>query len=276
MTGTAQIKPATEGEMKQLWLTVLQGIPTDLPRGRVREHIEGGKSNLHQVINMVLGADLSRVNKMQLGMVLRGVLLTFPNVIIPEGQLSEDEPIRQMFPKGWYMQCPDGIDLAAIAQNAELFDASFYNTWFLESYGEWKEDGSGASVERIPTEKLEIFISDPSNWLIPGSKGRNRDQCLEMGQQFGQSLPEGWVWEEPSEEALTLAVFEYHRQTGEYPLNGPNYARCTNRCRSGYWLRGGYFGSSSFDVGSWGAGGVDSLGALRWAVRYPQGTEQTV
>ena len=251
-----------------LVIPALAGLPDDV----LNHHLQrGNQKPVQQALRKVLeSTHLGRLNWSQFETLLRGISITFPPIVFPDGTLAEDEPIRQMFPKGWYMVCPAGVDLMLLHQTAGQFDAVLHSEetpWFLESYGEWKEDSTGADVERIPTEMVEIFIPDPTDWLLPGSKNTTRTRTIEMMNEFGATLPDGWTCPVPSEEELVLTAFEYHRQTGEYPLNGWNYARCSNRCRSDVWLRGGGFDSSSFDVDDWSESGDDLIGGLRWAVR---------
>lgn len=184
-------------------------------------------------------------------------------ITLPKARLAKVEPIRKLFPAGWYFVCPAGVDLQSLHHSAEQFLTNFYNTWFLHSYGNWPESW----VERIPTETLEVFIPDPEDWLLPGSRGKNRKETIKMGMTFGKTLPEGWDWEEPSAETLSLTAFVCHYQTGKYPLSGPNYARCRNRYGSDYWLYGGGFNPHGFDLGFGLGHGRDDLGGLCWAVR---------
>ncbi len=196
--------------------------------------------------------------------------MTFPSIVIPERTLAEDDPIRQLFPNGWYMVCPAGVDLMLLHQAAGQFGTILHSEETpacLWRYGEWKEDGSGNRVERIPTEMVEIFIPNPADWLIPGSKGTNRTCTIEMMEEFGATLPDGWSCPVPSEEELVIAAFEYHRQTGEYPLTVGNHARCRNRDGSEYWLDGGHFGPNGFVLDHWDSDSYGVLGGLRWAVR---------
>ena len=197
-------------------------------------------------------------------------LVVFPPIVIPEGTLEPDEPIRKMFPNGWYMIFPEGVDLVLLHQAVSQFGAILHSEdtpWFLGNYGEWKEDGTGAEVERIPTETLEIFIPDPSDWMLPDTKGMDRARTIEMMDEFGTTLPEGWTCPVPSEEEFALAAFESHRQTGGYPLSGWNYVRFRNRCDRSRWLHGGYFGSKGWRVDYWVEGPLGGLGGARWAVR---------
>ena len=240
----------------------------------IKHHLRpGNQEPVHWAVKKVVeSVALGRLNRVQFEMLLRGISITFPPIVIPEGTLAEDEPIRKKYPNGWYMKCPAGVDLTLLHQAAGQFDAILHSEetpWFLsEGYGEWKEDGSGAAVERIPTEIVEIFIPDPTtDWLIQGSKNTTRTRTIEMMEEFGTTLPKGWTCPVPSEEELVLTAFEYHRQTGDYPLSGWNYARCRNRCGQSYWLHGGRFVSLSFHVRYWGARPDGHIGGLRWAVR---------
>lgn len=251
-----------------LIIPALAGLPDDV----LNHHLQrGNQKPVQTAVRKVLESKhLSRLNWSQFEMLLRGISITFPPIVIPEGTLAEDEPIRQMFPNGWYMICPADVDLMLLHQAVGQFDARFYSQdypWFLKSYGEWLEDGTGAEVERIPTETLEIFIPDPSDWMLPASKGTTRTRTIEMMEEFGATLPEGWTCPVPSAEEGMLAAFEYHRQTDEYPLPGYNYVRFRNRYGQSSWLYGGDFGSNGWDVDSWYESPHGLLGGLRWGVR---------
>jgi len=249
-----------------LVLPSVAGLPEDVLKHHLRN-----LQPVHRAVRKVLESrDLSRLNWSQFEMLLRGISITFPSIVIPEGQLAEDELIRQMFPNGCYMVCPAGVDLVLLHQAVGQFDAKFYSqddSWFLKSYGEWLEDGTGAKVERIPTDTIEIFIPDPDDWMLPGSKNTTRTRTIEMMEEFGATLPEDWTCPVPSAEEGTLVAFEYHRQTGKYPLPGYNYVRFRNRCGRGLWLRGGGFGSGGWFVDGWDEGSYGHIGGLRWAVR---------
>lgn len=68
---TAQL---TNGELKQLAITLLQGVPDDLAPERVRGHIGKGKGKLHEALRLVLQADLSHVDMEVMRSILEGAL----------------------------------------------------------------------------------------------------------------------------------------------------------------------------------------------------------
>jgi len=250
-------------------LPALAGLSEEM----IKHHLQrGNQKPLQQAIRKVLESrHLGRLPWQQFEMLLRGVPLHLPPIVIPDIQLAEDEPIRKMFPNGWYVVVPEGVDLVLLHQLSGQFGTILHSReepWFLnEGYGEWKEDGSEVAVERIPTETLEVFIPDPSDWMLPDTKGKDRARTIEMMGEFGASAPEGWTCPVPSGEEWITAVFEYHHQTGEYPTSGWNYVRFRNRDGRGYWLCGGYFVSGGFDVHGWDSHGDGNLGGARWLVR---------
>ncbi|OGY25010.1 MAG: hypothetical protein A2Y57_02450 [Candidatus Woykebacteria bacterium RBG_13_40_7b] len=262
----------TQGD-KESTLEQVMGLATKLamaiPKARLtvpelQEHF--GSPVLGRLVEQGLGA---RPNAIDIDLVRRAIP---PRIVQPDIKLSGDEEIRRRYPAGFFMIVQAGIDLFLLHRIAHLFGAGFNyhkDPWvFEEGYGVWAADGSGCRVQRILTTECEIFFPDPREWLIPGSKGGNRDDCLEMQLQFGRkNLPPGWKCRELSVETLVLAAFERHRQTGEYPLRLDN-ARCTNRYGSAFWLKGGVFASTGFNVRDWSKdGGNTHLGALRCAVR---------
>lgn len=116
MTRTAQI---TFGEMKQLQVTVLQGIPDDLEPERVRGHIGSGKARLHEALRLVLQSDLTQVDSTQLAALLSG------RVKFPEKYVGEEvkpayfDPVRT----GQLMKSP-AEKLAVLARHWPTFDGS--------------------------------------------------------------------------------------------------------------------------------------------------------
>lgn len=239
----------------------------DMPDEILTEHLRR-QEPIHRALRAVLACPrLDEISQQDWDRFLSGKTKVTPSgIVVPQARLAKTEPIRKQFPDGWYFVCPAGVDLRDLNQNAFQFNARFYGEvtpWFLESYGNWPD----CSVEHLPTESLEVFIPDPTEWVLPGSKNQSRDKTLQLGAEFGRTLPEGWSWEEPTIETLVLAAFAYHAQTGEYPLSGYNYARCRNRYGAGRWLVGGDFGDGGFCVRGWLADpGVD-LGGLHWAIR---------
>lgn len=143
---------------------------------------------------------------------------------MPKATLSPEEPILTQFPNGWYMICPAGTDLP------DLLRWKFpLNTLADHDYGKWPQ----AQDERLATVNCEIFIPDPDEWVLPNTKGKNREEILKIGSEFGKTLPEGWIWQEPSMETLILALFNYWQQTGNYPLSSNlDWVQCRNRINS--------------------------------------------
>jgi len=250
-----------------------------LPEEVLKHHLRNLEP-IHWAIGEVARSmRLGEVDRQQLRMVLQGIRLPAPTIVIPEAQLPANDPLRQVFPTGgWYMKCPPGIDLVLLHQSVGQFgaDVRFYrqndsDPWFLKSYGEWSPEGKGSEVQRLTTHSCHLFIPDPSQWLFPDSKGLRRDDCLQMQREFEKKLPDGRTCPEPSLETLALAAFEYHRQhPSQWPLRGPNYARCANRFGRGGWLDGGGFDPRGFGVSGWGGLGGGNLGALRWVVWYDE------
>lgn len=243
----------------QLVLPALTGVPEEV----LARHLQHSEP-VHRAISEILGStQLDRVDWPILHRLLYGDEPVSRCIVLPRARLAKTEPILEQFPRGWYFVCPSGVDLHDLHQNAGQFATKFYSPWFLNSYGNWPD----CQVERIPTEAFEIFIPDPDDWLLPGSKGKNREKTIELGRAFGETLPEGWVWEEPTGEVLTLLAFYYYHRISRHPLSGPNYARCRNRFKSGSWLSGGDFDTDGFLLHSWDSDPDDDLGGLRWAVR---------
>lgn len=116
MTRTDQI---SFGEMKQLQVTVLQGIPDDLEPERVRGHIGSGKARLHEVLRLVLQSDLAQVDSTQLAALLSG------RDRLPEKYADEEvEPVYPYLVLTGQLAKSPAEKLAVLAKHWPSFDGS--------------------------------------------------------------------------------------------------------------------------------------------------------
>jgi hypothetical protein len=139
---------ATSGQIKDLAVTVAQGVPADLPEEIARGHL-ARKSNVHKWIQLGLAHNLSQIDFSLVEAVLEGRL-----------ELRFSQSTRQRLEEdGWRItSVTEGITLDRLAKK--------YLNLGYPYPGEYKGE-----VEAIPTKKQEVAWYPPEPmWPITRSK----------------------------------------------------------------------------------------------------------